>query len=67
MTESTTTHVVDLKKCIVIIRNVPCLACPQCGQTFYTDMVAERLDEIVLQVSSLMTEIAVIEYTDTAA
>lgn len=67
MTRSTTTHVVDLKKCIVIIRNVPCLACPQCGQTFYTDAVAERLDEIVQQVSNLMTEIAVIEYTDTAA
>ncbi len=63
MTESTTTHVVDLKKCIVIIRNVPCLACPQCGETFYIDAVAERLDEIVQQVSSLMTEIAVIEYS----
>lgn len=63
MTESTTTHVVDLKKCIVIIRNVPCLACSQCGETYYTDTVAERLDEIVQQVSSFMTEIAVVEYS----
>lgn len=63
LTANTTTHMVDLKKCIVVIKNVPCLACPQCGETVYEDAVAERLDEIVQQVSSLMTEIAVVEYT----
>lgn len=43
MINSTTTHFVDLKKCIVIIKNVPC------------------------SVSKLMTEIAVIDYTDNVA
>lgn len=63
MIESTTTHFVDLKKCIVIVKNVPCLECTKCGETVYTDEVANRLDEIVKTVSNLMTEIAVIEYS----
>lgn len=67
MTQSTTTHFVDLKKCIIIIKNVPCLECPQCGEKYYTDEVAERLDEIVQKVSSIMTEIVVVEYTGNAA
>lgn len=67
MKNSLTTHFVDLKTCIVIVKNVPCLECSQCGEKFYTDEVAERLDEIIETVSGLMTEIAVIEYTNTAA
>lgn len=63
MRQSTTTHFVDLKKCIVIVKNVPCLECSKCGETLYTDEVAKRLDDIVKTVSSLMTEIAVVEYT----
>ena len=31
---STTTHFVDLKKCIVIVKNVPCLECSKCGKPF---------------------------------
>ena len=63
MKESTTTYFVDLKKCIVIVKNVPCLECKKCGETVYTDEVANRLDDIVKTVSNLMTEIAVIEYS----
>ncbi len=67
MKQATTTHFVDLKKCMIIIKNVPCLECPQCGEKYYTDEVAERLDEIVNSIKSLMTEIAIVEYTDSAA
>lgn len=63
MKKSTTTHFVDLKTCIVIVKNVPCLECEQCGEKYYSDEVAQRLDEIVQTVSSLMTEIAVIDYS----
>ena len=63
MKESTTTHFVDLKKCIVIVKNVPCLERTKCGETVYTDEVANRLDDIVKTVSNLMTEIVVIEYS----
>ena len=40
--ESKTTHVVNYKDCIIIIRNVPCLECEQCGEKYYTYEVAEK-------------------------
>ena len=65
--ESFTTHFVDLKNAYVIIKNVPCLECENCGEVFYSDVVTERLDEIVKSVRKLMTEVAIIEYTDKVA
>lgn len=64
---TTRTHVVDLKKYIIIIRNVPCLECVQCGDIVYTDPVAVRLDEIVQSLKDFMGEIAVVEYNDNKA
>lgn len=60
---SITTHFLNIQGCIIVVKNVPCLECSQCGEILYTDEVAKRLDEIVKSVSSLMTEIAVVEYT----
>lgn len=45
--QSTTTHVVNYKGSVIVIKNVPCEECEQCGEIFYTDKVAERLEEIV--------------------
>lgn len=61
--EATRTHVVDMKSYIIIIRNVPCLECVQCGDAIYTDEVATRLDEIVQSLKNFMGEIAVVEYS----
>ena len=61
--ETTRTHVVDMKSYIIIIRNVPCLECVQCGDAIYTDAVATRLDEIVQSLKNFMGEIAVVEYS----
>ena len=64
---STTTHVVNYKNCIIVIKNVPCLECEQCGWgKYYTDEVAERLEAIVNMAKKLMQEIAVIDYPQVA-
>ena len=64
--ESTTTHVVNYKGCLIIIKNVPCLECELCGETFYADSVAERLEEIVSAAKRLAQEISVIDYRQAA-
>ena len=51
---STTTHVVNYKNCIIVIKNVPCLECEQCGEKYYTDEVAERLEVIVNMAKKLI-------------
>ncbi len=65
-TESTTTHVVNYQNCIIIIRNVPCLECEQCGEKYYTDEVAEKLEKIVASAKKLMQEISVVDYKTAA-
>lgn len=64
--DSTTTHVVNYKNCIIVIKNVPCLECDQCREKYYTDEVAERLESIVDMAKKLMQEIAVIDYPQVA-
>lgn len=64
--ESTTTHVVNYKSCIIIIRNVPCLECDQCGEKYYTDEVAEKIERIVDSAKKLMQEISVVDYKTAA-
>ena len=66
MIDSTTTHVVNYKNCIIVIKNVPCLECSQCGEKYYTDEVAERLEMIVDATKKLMQEVAVIDYKQAA-
>lgn len=67
MVEDTTTHVVDLKNCIVIIRNVPCFKCTQCGEVTYTGVVMKQLEKILDTLENTLTEIAIINYPDRVA
>ena len=60
--QSTTTHVVNYNGSVIIIKNVPCEECEQCGEIFYTDEVAERLEVMVNDAKKLLQEISVIDY-----
>lgn len=64
--ESTTTHVVNYKNCLIIVKNVPCIECDQCGEKFYTDEVAEILDKIISAAKKFTQEISVIDYSQAA-
>lgn len=67
LTNGTTTHVVTLDKCVVIVKNVPCTRCAQCGETYFDDPVAQQLEKIVEAVkNSIMTEVAIIDYLQAA-
>ena len=61
-----TTHVVDYKGCVIVIKNVPCEECEQCGEKFYTNEVALRLEKLVNAAKQLMQEISVIDYSKAA-
>ena len=60
--ESFTTHVVKFKTCIIIIKNVPCMECVQCGETFFDNNVAFQLEKIVEEMKMVTTEVAIINY-----
>ena len=67
MKESNTTHVADMGNCIIIIKNVPCFECEQCGEVSYSGVVAKKLEEVIKSMSNAITEIAVIQYPDMVA
>ena len=57
---SITTHVVNYKGCIIIVKNVPCEECEQCGAKYYTNDVVEKLEQIVNSAKQLKQEVAII-------
>lgn len=61
-----TTHVVNYKNCIIIIKNVPCEECEQCGEKYYSDEVAKRLEFLVNMAKQFMQEISIIDYSKAA-
>lgn len=63
MQESTTTYFEQLENSIIIIKNVPCFKCSQCGEIAYTAAVSERIEEITAQLEKALTEIAVVNYS----
>lgn len=64
--ESTTTHVVNYKNCVIVIKNVPCEECEQCGEKYFSDKVAEQLEILVDAAKKLMQEVAIIDYSKVA-
>ena len=51
---------------IIVIKNVPCEECEQCGEKYYTDEVAEQLEKMVNLAKQMMQEIAVLDYSKVA-
>jgi YgiT-type zinc finger domain-containing protein len=45
--ETITTFTVEKENRVIVIRNVPCLECPVCGETFFTDEVASRIEVLI--------------------
>lgn len=63
MKESTTTYTVQYKNSIIVIKNVPCEECSQCGETEISDAVMQKLEVIVDTAKKLMQEFSVIDYS----
>ena len=65
--DDTTAHFTNFDTCMVIIKNVPCQTCEQCGEVIYSGGVIKRLEQIVKALKNSLTEIAVVTYSDNAA
>lgn len=62
-----TTHVVELGESVIVIRHVPCLKCEKCGEVVYTGTVMSQIELIINKFKSSFTEVAVVNFSDTAA
>lgn len=66
MKPGTTTHVVNYNDCVIVIKNVPCEECDQCGEVEYSDDVMKKLDDIINSIKKLMQDVSVIDYSKVA-
>ena len=66
MNESKTTYFAQLKNCYVIIENVPCMKCEQCGEEFFTMSVLEKIDVILEQLEKISSKIFIMDYVTAA-
>ncbi len=66
MLEATTTYFACLNSCYVIIENVPCLKCSQCGEEFFRSSVAEKIDDILDSVEKIASKIFILDYSTAA-
>lgn len=61
-----TTYFTKLNNCYVIIENVPCLKCGQCGEEFLNTVVAEKIDDIIDSIEKIASKIFILDYAKTA-
>lgn len=66
MRDATTTYFSNLDHCYIIIENVPCMKCDQCGEEFFTAMVLEHIEDILEQLKKISSKIFIVDY-ETAA
>ena len=66
MIESKNTYFAQLDNCYVIIENVPCRKCDQCGEVVYSASVMERIDVILEKVQKIASKIFIMDYAKAA-
>ena len=66
MVESKTTYFAQLGYCYVIIENVPCMKCPQCGETVFSASVMSKIDEILEKIHDIASKIFIMDYSKAA-
>ena len=50
----------------MIIENVPCMKCSQCGEEFLKASVAEKIDNILDRIEKIASKIFILDYTTAA-
>lgn len=66
LVKDTTTHFVEFGNKILIIKDVPCLKCSQCGEVVYNLKTSKKIEEIVKLVNNLSTEVSILNYNNVA-
>ncbi len=66
MQPSTDSYFAKVKGGYVIIENVPCYKCEQCGEVVYSASVMERIEEMLESLEKVASKIFIVDYADAA-
>jgi YgiT-type zinc finger domain-containing protein len=65
--QSITTYTITIDNCVIIIKNVPCEECQQCGEQYFSTDVTKKLENIVNKVKNSISEVTIVDYNNQAA
>lgn len=60
-------YFVDLGKTMIIIKGVPAQVCVSCGEKYFDDETAEKIDRIVNEIKELPIEVTIVNYQEKVA
>ena len=66
MIDAKSTYFAQTKHGYVIIENVPCKKCVQCGEVVFSSSVLERIDEIVEKAGIIAGKVSIMDYSQAA-
>ena len=63
---STTSEAIELEYGLLVIRNIPCWKCVECGEVFYSGDIVRKIEEITERAKSIPQEVSIIDYSKVA-
>ena len=68
MEEKTVSYTEDIEQWVIVIRHVPAQVCTECGNTWYSGVVAAQLEIMVDKFAALTgSEVSVINFAKSVA
>ena len=61
-----TTYMTEYNGCFLIIKNVPCSKCTQCGEEYLNGVTLQKIEAIFENFKTMVTEIAIVDYNKAA-
>ena len=66
MIDSFETYFAKLKTGYVIIENVPCKKCEQCGEILFSASVIEKIEKLIDNIEKISSKIFIFDYNNAA-
>ena len=69
LSQDTTDYIENNRSHVVLIRDVPCEKCRQCGEAYFDNSTVQTIEQILGKIKHISSEItlSVIDYTKAAA
>lgn len=64
--KTVTTYMSECNGCYLIIKNVPCSKCTQCGEEYLNGVTLQKIEQIIEKLKTTLTEIAIVDYNKAA-
>lgn len=66
MEKALTTYMTEQEGCFLIIKNVPCSKCTQCGEEYLNGETLQKIESIMAKLKNVLTEVAIVGFNKAA-